>query len=62
MIFLGKRNIIFPDDTKKIMFQRNFFWEDHPFRTFGKRKYGFFSAVLSLKKTNNKRKDIYKNT
>ena len=25
IIFLGKRNIIFPDNTRKIIFQRNFF-------------------------------------
>ena len=25
IIFLGKRNIIFPDNTKKIKFQRDFF-------------------------------------
>ena len=25
MIFSGKRNIIFPDNTRKIIFQRDFF-------------------------------------
>ena len=25
IIFLGKRNITFPDDTRNIIFQRNFF-------------------------------------
>ena len=41
MIFSGKINFIFPDNTRKIIFQREFFWKDHLFRTFGKRKYGF---------------------
>ena len=27
MIFSGKRNIIFPDNTRKIIFQREFFWK-----------------------------------
>ena len=27
MIFSGKGNIIFPDNTRKILFQRNFFWK-----------------------------------
>ena len=31
--FLEKRNTIFPDITKKIMFRREFFWKDHLFRT-----------------------------
>ena len=42
--FSGKRNIIFPDDTKKIIFQCNIFWKDHLFRTFGKRKYFFLCS------------------
>ena len=32
--FLEKRNTVFPDITKKIMFRREFFWKDHLFRTF----------------------------
>ena len=41
IIFSGKRNIILPDNTRKIKFQRNFFWKGHLFRTSGKRNYGF---------------------
>ena len=41
IIFSGKRNMIFPDNTMKIIFQPNFFWKYHLFRTSGKRKYGF---------------------
>ena len=29
-----KRNTIFPDITKRIIFQCDFFWKDHLFRTF----------------------------
>ena len=36
IIFSEKRNIIFPDNTRKIIFQGNFFG-----KTSGKRKYGF---------------------
>ena len=32
--FLEKRNTIFPDITKNIVFRREFFWKDHLFRTF----------------------------
>ena len=41
IIFSGKRNIIFPDNRRKIIFQGNFFWKDHLFRTSGKRKCDF---------------------
>ena len=41
MIFSGKRNIIFSDKTRKIIFQCDFFWKDLHFRTLGERKYGF---------------------
>ena len=34
-----KRNIIFPNNTRTIIFQGNFFWKGHLFRTSGKRKY-----------------------
>ena len=36
IIFFGKRNIIFPGDKRTIIFQCDFFWKDHLFRTFGK--------------------------
>ena len=39
MIFSRKINIVFPDNTRKIISQRNFF--NHLFRTFAKMKYGF---------------------
>ena len=45
IIFSGKRYIIFPDNTKKIVFQRD--WKDHLYRTFGKRKYDFSCSVLN---------------
>ena len=48
IIFSGKRNIIFPDNTRKIIFQCHFFWEDHLFRIFGNRKYGFSWSVISF--------------
>ena len=47
MISLGKRNIIFPDNTRKTIFQRDSFWNDHLFRTFGKKNI-IFRAVLFL--------------
>ena len=34
IIFSGKRNSIFPDNTSKIIFQWNCFWKDHISRTF----------------------------
>ena len=37
------------NDTRKIIFQRDFFWKDHLSRTFGKRKYGFSCSVRALK-------------
>ena len=43
--FSGKRNIIFPNNTRKIKFQRDFLWKDYLFRTPGKRKYGFPCSV-----------------
>ena len=46
IIFSGKINIIFPDNTRKIMFQCGFFSEGYPFRTFGERKHGFSCSVL----------------
>ena len=33
-IFSGKKNTIFLDNTRKIIFQCNFFWKDHLFGTF----------------------------
>ena len=45
MIFLGKRNEIFPHDIRKIIFQCDFFWKDHLFRIFRKRKYVFSCSV-----------------
>ena len=36
-----KGKTIFLVNTRKTIFQCNFFWEDHLFRTFGKRKNGF---------------------
>ena len=41
IIFSGKRNTIFPDDTEKIIFQQDFFEKTIFFRTFGLRKYVF---------------------
>ena len=41
IIFSGKGNIIFPNNTRKIMFQHQVFWKDHLFRASGKRKNGF---------------------
>ena len=41
------KNVTFPDNTRKIIFQCNFFWKVHLFRIFGKRKYSF-CAVLGL--------------
>ena len=35
VIFLGKSNITFPNNTRKIIFQCDFFWKDHLFKTFG---------------------------
>ena len=45
IIFSGKRNIIFPDNTRKVIFQCDFFWKYHFFKTFGKGKYGFSCSV-----------------
>ena len=33
-IFSRKRNVFFPDGTRKIIFQEDFFGKDHLFRTF----------------------------
>ena len=41
IIFSGRKNIIFPDNKRKIVFQDRIFSKDHLFRTSGKRKYGF---------------------
>ena len=35
-IFSGKRNAVFPDDTRKIMFLCDVFWKTHLFRKFEK--------------------------
>ena len=45
IIFSGKRNIVFPDNTRNI-FQCDFFWKDHVFKTCGKRKYGFSCSAI----------------
>ena len=45
IIFLGKSNIIYPNNTRKIIFQCDFFWKDHLFKAFGKGKYRFSSSV-----------------
>ena len=45
IIFSGKRSIIFPDNTRKIILQCDFFWKDHLFKTFGKGKSGFWCSV-----------------
>ena len=48
IIFSGKRNIIFPDNTRKIIFQCTFLLKDHLLRTFGKRKYVFSYSVIGI--------------
>ena len=42
-------NIIIPNDTRNIIFQCDFFWKDHLFRTFGNRKYRFSCSAPCLK-------------
>ena len=44
MIFLGKRHIIFPDNTKQVIVQHNFL-ERQSFLKFRKKKYGFSCSV-----------------
>ena len=41
IVFSGKRNIIFPDNTRKIIFQPDFYWKDHLFKTIRKINSGF---------------------
>ena len=47
IIFSGKRNIIFPDDTRKIIFQCNFF-EKTIFSKHFEKENMFFRAVICL--------------
>ena len=47
IIFMGKRNI-FPDNTRKFIFQCNVFWKDHLFRTFGEKKYSFLCSIRGI--------------
>ena len=42
----GKRNTIFLDNTRKIIFQCNFFLKDHLFRTFEKNIYIYISGYF----------------
>ena len=48
IIFLGKRNIIFHDDTRKIIFQCNFFLKIILSEHLERRKYGFSFSVASF--------------
>ena len=48
IIFSGKRNIIFPNNTRKIIFQRNFFGKTIFSGRLEKTKYGFLCSVLDL--------------
>ena len=59
-IFSGK-NTILPDNTRKIIFQCNYFWKHDLFRTFGKRKDGLSCSVAlkALNKINGELKFLY---
>ena len=46
--FREKKKIIFPDNTRKIIFQPDFFWKAHLFRSSRKRKYGFPCSEANL--------------
>ena len=47
LIFSGKRNMIFLDNTRKIIFQRSFFLEKPSFQDIWKRKIWFFVQCWS---------------